>query len=388
VTGVQTCAPPIFLLWALIGTPEFTKMVAHETSGRLAGQMHRENILFYLYILPAVFFPWSPALVSALACAWRKIVHRLPLRGPDDASPSQEEVRDVADPFLAAWVVGIVIFFSIPGAKLGTYMLPALPAAAVLTARFLLRLRSAEEPVRAVWVWLPALFVVLLAAGVAYVAAHPHYLPRDPQQVVAELPLSIGLQAAILILLTCVPWLAACGLRRAAPVAVVLPLALAGLVVVGLPLVLARLEFKSTSRDLSRRPEVLAHLTSARFIYTAGWEEEGLAYYLRRNVHEVPHADPGAVEIRISRAGPGTTQGSRGGATAPASEQRADEIRDVFVFHPSGQVLLFAHKRKLMSWLGASQWPPGPELLPRARLLTENRYVAVFVSEPPPSDPR
>src|SRR5262249_45498655 len=89
--------------------------------------VHREGMHYYLAMLPMLTFPWAIGLPGILAGAW-----------PDESERGDAARR--ADAFLLAWIAGIVFFFSIPGAKLPTYILPAMPPLALLTARFLMRL--------------------------------------------------------------------------------------------------------------------------------------------------------------------------------------------------------------------------------------------------------
>jgi tetratricopeptide (TPR) repeat protein len=377
------------VLWAQIGTARFAELVRFEMLGRLAGEMHRTPFYFYLYVLPLAAFPWSLALLSALAVAWRPLRGAWPNSGdtilfsgrPEKSDgvprirsrPSAESLRAVADPFLVAWVLAVLLFFSIPKAKLGSYMLPALPAAALLTARFLTRLRSAEEPLRRVWVSLPAVLAGAAAAALALVPFSAERLPQDAQEALAAAPLPPWAIAGILILFLCVPWIWSCAARDARPVAVAVSVFILAAVLFVLPVAAERLVYKSTSRDLARDPAVQARLANAERVYTSGWEEEGLAYYLHRPVHEI-----GAKEEK-------------------KEEPPRDAFAKAFASAPPGRVLIFAHKGKTLKWftgqaperrlLGARPFVEvaracGAELPKPLRVIAENRYVAVLVNEP------
>jgi 4-amino-4-deoxy-L-arabinose transferase-like glycosyltransferase len=338
-------------LWVKLGTAEFGKMVEYELAGRLAGQMHRQAVYYYLLAFPALFFPWSPALLSALGCAWTKVTAGLPLHSIRKEGPTPEELRAVSDPFLAAWVVGTVAFFSIPGAKLGSYILPAFPAAALLTARFLLKLRRSAEPVGTGWRLLPPIFAGLVALGLVLLPAQVHRLPREAQEAISQLPVPLWLISGMLILFMCAPWFRACLSRRPSAAALPLAFSMAVLWALAVPTALARFEFKATNRDLSRHPEVARRAAEAASIYTVGWEEEGLVYYLRRTVREVRKPD------------------------AAMKETMGAVIREALASQPPGRILMFAHKRKLEKWLGRP-------LPPDARPIAENSYVVVLVNEP------
>lgn len=115
-------------LIANFGWPEFKRLLQYETLGRLAGDMHREGMHYYIPTLFLISFPWALGLPGALGAAWQE----------KEKPPVEREGQ--ADRFLLAWLLGIVFFFSVPNAKLATYILPALPAAALLISRYVIGL--------------------------------------------------------------------------------------------------------------------------------------------------------------------------------------------------------------------------------------------------------
>ena len=83
---------------------------------------------FYLWVLPFLTLPWSPALITA----WPRV--RQALRRP--ASPSQAETRRWVG-LLLWWLVVVLGFFSMPASKLVGYIMPALlPFCALLALPF------------------------------------------------------------------------------------------------------------------------------------------------------------------------------------------------------------------------------------------------------------
>jgi 4-amino-4-deoxy-L-arabinose transferase-like glycosyltransferase len=291
---------------------------------------------------------------------------------PADSRPAAEGLRAIADPFLVAWVLAVLLFFSIPKAKLGTYMLPALPAVALLTARFLTRLRSAEEPLGRIWVSLPAVLAGVVAVGLVLCPLFGARLPQDAQDALAAAPLPLWALADILALFLCAPWIWSCAARSARPVAIAAPLFMLAVLLFALPVAVEKMVYKSTNRDLARHPSVQARLAEAERIYTAGWEEEGLAYYLHHPVHEI-------------------------GAKEKKKEPPKDALARALASAPPGRVLVFAHKGKTLKWLTGraperrllSDQPfvevaraCGAELPKPLRVIAENRYVAVLVNEP------
>ncbi len=78
----------------------------------------QSRIWYYLPLLLGGLFPWSPFLVAALVAAVRKVLKE-----------RQESLL-----FLLCWFLGGLLLFSLGGKKAMRYLLPILPAAALLTA--------------------------------------------------------------------------------------------------------------------------------------------------------------------------------------------------------------------------------------------------------------
>jgi len=80
---------------------------------------HPQPIYFYPAIILMLALPWTPFLIEALVKA-----RRWAWRGADDLS--------IVRVFSVAWIVVPIVFFSFSGSKLPGYVLPAVPAAALL----------------------------------------------------------------------------------------------------------------------------------------------------------------------------------------------------------------------------------------------------------------
>jgi 4-amino-4-deoxy-L-arabinose transferase-like glycosyltransferase len=114
-------ALPWFVLVSL-RNPEFVHffVVDQHIARYLWTHEHGEPIWFYLPLLPVSLAPWTlmplfdPQLVRAALA-------------PRTWAP--------ATSFLVIWTAVIVVFFSLSTSKLGTYILPAMPPLALLTAR-------------------------------------------------------------------------------------------------------------------------------------------------------------------------------------------------------------------------------------------------------------
>jgi 4-amino-4-deoxy-L-arabinose transferase-like glycosyltransferase len=134
------------------------------------GTSHGRPLYYFLYNFPILFLPW--------ALAWPLVVR-----------PVWEALRAEADPerrrvvrFLVSWIATLFVFFSLSSGKRSLYLLPAAPAAALLTADALLRALDARPALPR---WLAAAGAVLVGAGllggIAIAAAGPslpHPLPR------------------------------------------------------------------------------------------------------------------------------------------------------------------------------------------------------------------
>ena len=97
---------------------------------------------YYAPALALLFLPWSLLLPATLTGAWRR--------------------RDDALTFCLCWAATVLVFFSASHGKLATYILPALPPLAAVTARGLRAL--VEEPTPATRRLLGAGLTILLVA--------------------------------------------------------------------------------------------------------------------------------------------------------------------------------------------------------------------------------
>lgn len=90
----------------------------YELLDRIFTNTHKrgEPVWFFLWVMPLAFLPWLPLLVRAGTRGWSALRASFP-EGP-----------------LIRYALFILIFFSISRSKLPTYILPALPALALLAA--------------------------------------------------------------------------------------------------------------------------------------------------------------------------------------------------------------------------------------------------------------
>ena len=120
-----------------------------QTAGRVAESFaHRAPLWYYVPFLPLIFFPWF---------VWPPFWKGLSL-------------KESGDRFLTAWLVLTLLAFSLVSGKQAKYLVPLLPAFALLAGRAIARAQS--EP--RIWEMLPPLAGFLaLPVGLAWISAQP-----------------------------------------------------------------------------------------------------------------------------------------------------------------------------------------------------------------------
>jgi len=134
--------------------PEFFRVfILEHNLQRYTSDLYRHKQPFWYYVPVALIglLPWTIFAVTALVDAirdWR-------------FSVSEPQGREDLRTFLTLWFLLPIAFFSLSQSKLPGYVLPAIPAAAILLADFILRREEeAEKPA----VWLVAAHGTLCAA--------------------------------------------------------------------------------------------------------------------------------------------------------------------------------------------------------------------------------
>jgi 4-amino-4-deoxy-L-arabinose transferase-like glycosyltransferase len=154
IAGAVALAPPGF----------FGDAVLDNLLGRFfAGTSHARPFYYYLYQLPVQSLPWSLLLPVVVWAARRQVF----AAGADAADRR-------AWRFLLAWVGASFVFFSLSTGKRGLYMLPVLPAVALLVADALGRWIAAARRIPAILRVATGLLALALAVTGAWMAV------RDP----------------------------------------------------------------------------------------------------------------------------------------------------------------------------------------------------------------
>ena len=143
---------------------------------------HPQRIYFYIPMILMLTVPWTSFLIDAFA--------RFRLRKFSGANSAPE-----LSLFAASWILFPLVFFSFSGSKLPGYLLPVVPAAAVLIGERMTRLTSGEG---ARWPIIgTGLIAVALAVGGIYYAANSG-MPLLRSAILVSLPILIaGLFAVI-----------------------------------------------------------------------------------------------------------------------------------------------------------------------------------------------
>jgi 4-amino-4-deoxy-L-arabinose transferase-like glycosyltransferase len=104
------------MLWGPAEYSVWGALKEHFIDRGIHGMHHAQPWWYYAKVLPPQLLPWTFLVPGALVLAWRR--------------------RDRMDRFLLVTVVFVVLFFSISTEKRTLYVLPAFPAFALMTARF------------------------------------------------------------------------------------------------------------------------------------------------------------------------------------------------------------------------------------------------------------
>jgi 4-amino-4-deoxy-L-arabinose transferase-like glycosyltransferase len=101
---------------------------------------HSQPFWYYIPVFLLASIPWTlfavPALIDAGKTTWKR------WRTKRDPMIVDVDADDSLTSFLFIWIVAPIVFFSISRAKLPGYILPAIPAAALLTADYVHRLKA------------------------------------------------------------------------------------------------------------------------------------------------------------------------------------------------------------------------------------------------------
>jgi 4-amino-4-deoxy-L-arabinose transferase-like glycosyltransferase len=133
----------VMLPWNVVvqlRNPEFFRVfILEHNLARFSQDLyhHRQPFWFYVPVFLLAMMPWTIVLIMA-AAEWVQVIWsegREALDGPEDSWPL----------FLITWMMVPVLFFSASQSKLPGYILPAVPAGALLVTQYLAGRRSNKD---------------------------------------------------------------------------------------------------------------------------------------------------------------------------------------------------------------------------------------------------
>ena len=167
------------MLWGPAEYSVWGALKEHFVDRGIHGMHHAQPWWYYAKVLPPQLLPWTFLVPGALVLAWRR--------------------RDRMDRFLLVTVVFVVLFFSISTEKRTLYVLPAFPAFALMTARFVGAFLGWDEGPAMSRRWITAGqsflagLLILLGGAAPFAAQRVDEVPAWIIFVLAGLLLAIGL---------------------------------------------------------------------------------------------------------------------------------------------------------------------------------------------------
>ena len=230
---------------------------------------HSEPFWYYAPVTVLALVPWTVFVIAAFARTvgiWRK----------DSRLKTQEsEPRNALSVFACCWLVVPVVFFSLSQSKLPGYILPAIPAGALLLAEYLRQHLIADQNASAAK-WLIVVHALVAAAPIVpallivYVLTQ-HRLPGG-QPIVVALSVAFLLSGAIALTLA-----SRLGLRMLRFVTLIpVVLIVAAVLKVGSPALDQTLSARPLAQEISR---IETHRLPLAVYGVSRETEYGLAFY-------------------------------------------------------------------------------------------------------------
>lgn len=123
---------PMYLRHGWVFVDEF--LIQHHFARFTSNKyQHPQPFYFFLWVLPLMLLPWTPFFIAAI---WRSIKGIFHHRDTETQSKKAPEIFV----FALSWLLVPLVFFSFSSSKLPGYVLPAMPAAVIITAIFVYEL--------------------------------------------------------------------------------------------------------------------------------------------------------------------------------------------------------------------------------------------------------
>lgn len=175
-------ANPDFLHYFFV-TQQFSRFVS-------AGEYNNKAVIwFYVPVILAGFFPWVIFLITALINTVKQCL--------------REKQKYSSELFLLIWAAVVLVFFSIPHSKLVGYILPILPALALLTGRYIVTIWDTTDRLR-IFQYALTLGFLCIILGLS-LAVSPKFIASDILFNARYLLLALGnilIAGGILLLVT------------------------------------------------------------------------------------------------------------------------------------------------------------------------------------------
>jgi 4-amino-4-deoxy-L-arabinose transferase-like glycosyltransferase len=146
---------------------------------------HPQPFYFFLWVLPLMTLPWLPFFAAAI---WDFFKSKI--QSPNSKVQTQSKSPRLlfsASPLLLfslSWLLVPLVFFSFSGSKLPGYILPALPAALVLTAKYVWHFRQKSQKKKYAVQFVA--FAMFAVAAVALRFVVPAYAAADTTKYLIE----------------------------------------------------------------------------------------------------------------------------------------------------------------------------------------------------------
>ncbi len=175
--GAAVYYVPFAISAARTGSEKGLEMVYRENVVRFFHPFdHRGPIYLYCYVIFALMMPWSAFLPAALAEA-----HRKPPAGQTSAAERGHR-------FALIYFWATFIFFTLSGSRRSYYLLPILPAGALLVARTLATPVQALSPLGRRLLGLGYAVIAIAVAGGAIVMIPPQWIFKGPMATLPPAP--------------------------------------------------------------------------------------------------------------------------------------------------------------------------------------------------------
>ncbi|HWZ83001.1 MAG TPA: glycosyltransferase family 39 protein [Terriglobales bacterium] len=255
-----------------VRNPEFFRVfILQHNLGRFGQDLyhHRQPFWFYLPVLLLALMPWTLWLILAVAERLRLLWSE---RSESFATP-----EDSWQFFLLIWMLVPVLFFSVSQSKLPGYILPSVPAAALLVTEYLRTLPARSERLSP---WLIGIHAVLCGLLVFAAIAAPDIQLHHRLTIGTGTFIAAGISVFVVIAIAVA--LYRYGGRMLRP-ATLLPLviAVAALLKIAAPAV----DAAQSARPVAQIIQSFSHETvPVALFHTSRQLEYGLEFYLNRPV--------------------------------------------------------------------------------------------------------